>query len=54
MFNNHQQTVETGGIPNAAPVAGSACDCGETVATYDSGTGKLTWQFTPSGRLVGR
>ena len=53
-FNLHQQTVINGGLPVARPASGSACDCGECVATYDTGTGALYWQWTPTGRLVGR
>ena len=53
-FNGHIQTSKATGLPVAAPAAGATCDCGETIATYDSGTGAMTWQYTPTGRLQGR
>ena len=51
-FNQHNVTGGTG-IPVLNPVAGANCDCGKTLAAYDN-TGKLIWQETPTGRLLGR
>lgn len=52
MINGHVVSI-TNGLPNLAPPAGTDCDCGKTLAAYDN-TGKLIWQETPTGRLLGR
>ena len=51
MFNSHVQTVN--GLP-VVPAKGSNCDCGKMVSNIDAVTSQQIWQYSPTGRLVGR